>query len=440
MDDARWVRRFDRERRARKEAEDLLESKSRELWSLHQKLAASNEALEQGVVERTAELAAAKEAAEAASRVKSAFLANMSHELRTPMNGVIGAASLLALSELDEEQRQLLETIEHSASGLLELLNSILDLSKVEAGKMVLDSRPFDLGSCVRGVFELLSYQADEQGIGLDAVVEEGLCLQRIGDENRLRQVLMNLVGNAVKFTAEGGVTLRLESEGEGRVRIDVTDTGIGIPVEHLPFIFEEFEQADASITREFGGTGLGLAISRRLVGMMGGEIEVESVVGEGSTFSFSLSLEVSEGPQASTSGAALGTQSSCDGARVLLAEDNPVNQAVARRMLELMGCVVVLAEDGVEAVEHFEQAAFDLVLLDWQMPRMSGLEAAAAMRRIESHRGQGSTPLVMVTANAMKGDREVCLEAGMDGYLSKPVRFEDLVAVLTRWVTTEAA
>ena len=347
MDDARWVRRLERERRARKEAEELLESKSRELWSLHEKLAASNEALEQGVIERTAELAAAKEAAEAASQAKSAFLANMSHELRTPMNGVIGTASLLALSELDEDQRQLLETIEHSASGLLELLNWILDLSKVEAGKMVLDHRPFDLGACVRGVFELLSSQAEEQGIELETMIEEGLPLCRVGDENRLRQVLMNLVGNAIKFTAAGGVTLRVESAGEGRISIAVKDTGIGIPAERLPFIFEEFEQADASITREFGGTGLGLAISRRLVDMMGGEIQVESVEGEGSTFRFSLPLEVSEEPQSSTSGATVGTQSSCDGARVLLAEDNPVNQAVARRMLERMGCEVVLAEDG---------------------------------------------------------------------------------------------
>jgi signal transduction histidine kinase/ActR/RegA family two-component response regulator len=437
MDEKKWSRYLARERTARKEAESLLESKSRELWDLHEELAKANEVLEQRVEERTRELAAAKEAAEAASHAKSAFLANMSHELRTPMNGVIGAASLLALSEMDEDQQRLIDTVDHSATDLLKLLNEILDLSKIEAGKLTFDPRPFDVISCVSGVVELLRSKVDEQGIELTVNLAPGLNLSRIADETRLRQVLLNLVGNAVKFTKEGSVSVHVSGDDEF-LEIAVKDTGIGIHPERLTSVFEEFVQADASTTREHGGSGLGLAISKRLIDMMGGELHAESILGQGSTFHFRMPSVTTGIAQDVVTQTLPSMRRVRAGGRVLLAEDHPINQAIAKRMLEHAGCEVTVAEDGVEALEQFRAGTWDVVLLDWQMPRMSGIEGATEMRAYEAEHSLERTPLVAMTANAMPGDRETCLAAGMDGYLSKPVRFEDLVAALVRWIPAE--
>ena len=438
MDDTIWKRRFDRERAARKAAEQLLETKSHALWDAHHQIAAANESLEQRVAERTAELEAARDAAEDASRTKSAFLANMSHELRTPMNGVIGTASLLALTELSEDQRSLVGTIDASATDLLGLLNEILDLSKIEAGKLSLEVHPFDLVACARGVVTLLGAKADEGGLRLHLDVDPSLTAFRIGDETRTRQVLLNLIGNAIKFTQEGQVTLRVDGD-EDQVRLQVIDTGVGIPADRLERVFDDFEQADSSTTRRFGGTGLGLAISRRLVNEMGGELGVVSTLDVGSTFSAQLPLPATE-PVMPVARPNIGERSLRPGALVLLAEDNLVNQKVAQRMLERAGCVVAVAGNGREALEAFQAGDWDLVLLDWQMPELSGLEVAQAIRAFEAEHMRASTPVVAMTANAMQGDRETCLRAGMDAYLAKPIRYEELVQALSRWIPAERA
>ena len=358
----------------------------------------------------------------------------MSHELRTPMNGIIGNASLLQLSGLDADQSVLVDTIDDSASALLELLNEILDLSKIEAGKFELDERPFDLAACAKSVVDLLEPRADDKGLELELQLASGLITGRQGDAMRVRQVLMNLVGNALKFTEQGRVSIAIEGDAQA-VSIAVSDTGIGIPAARLARIFDDFEQADSSTTRRFGGTGLGLAISRRIVEQMGGELRVESREGEGATFRFELPLagvELLERPLARRSLPAFRTN-----ARVLLAEDNEINQRLVLTMLERVGCTVHLAHNGREAVEHFAPGRWDLVLLDWQMPELSGLDAAREIRRIEG--GEPVTPLVALTANAMSGDREACLEAGMNDYLAKPIRFESLVDMLARWLPEAA-
>ncbi|MFO0843963.1 MAG: ATP-binding protein [Gemmataceae bacterium] len=372
-----------------------------------------------------------------ASDAKSHFLASMSHEMRTPLNGVIGMVELLAQTRVTEQQRGYLDTLGKSAESLLALVNDVLDISKVEAGRLDLEEIAFDPRQLARDALGVVSQQARRKGLALSSRLDPGLPAAVRGDPGRLRQILLNLLSNAVKFTDHGEVELAVELvAGRPALRFSVRDTGVGIAPERQRAIFEPFAQGDASTARTHGGTGLGLTIASRLVELMGGRLSVSSEPGRGSTFAFAVPLEAAQLSPAPGLPAATRPEPR---ARVLLAEDNTVNQQVLTLLLEKAGYLVGVVGNGREAVERLQREPFDLVLMDVQMPQMDGLRAARLIRQREKAVG-GHVPIVAVTANAVQGERQRCLAAGMDDYLSKPVRGSELFAVVGRLLGDRAA
>ncbi len=390
------------------------------------------------------ELKKAKRAAEAAAEAKAIFLANMSHELRTPMNGIIGMIEILKRTPLTEEQKEYLSIIESSGENLLTIINDILDLSKIESGRMELENIPFSLKEELTRVMNIMQIIADKKHLPLKLQIAPGVPQYLSGDPVRLKQIIINLVNNAIKFTEKGSVTVSVEKQGveDGKVQLlfKVTDTGIGISPEGQKKLFQSFSQVDKSTTRKYGGTGLGLMISKNLVQMMDGEIGVDSVEGVGSTFWFYIFLDVSD-EETYRQYYRKENEQKEDSLRVhlklkiLLAEDNKINQKVAVLNLNNLGHKVDVANNGKEAVEKFKTGDYDLIFMDVHMPEMDGVEACQKIREIEKNDGRiKKIPIIAMTANTSEDERKKYLEAGMDGYIGKPFKQKELIEIFKRF------
>ncbi len=421
---------------------------------------ALNETLEKRVADRTAEIACANEElemaireanrhameADAANKAKSFFIANMTHEIRTPLNSVIGMLELLDDMELGEQQRETVDIVRGSAGILANLINQILDFSKIEAEKLELEQVVFLLPELIKQIMDTFGVQARDKKLDLDLGDMDQVPEFVVGDPGRLRQILLNLLGNAIKFTEKGGVTLTVRPKSSAGRRqtlsFAVKDTGVGIPAEYRKDLFTPFTQADPSITRKFGGTGLGLHISSRLVEKMGGHLEVESEVGVGTTFSFDAHFDkatprqiesLMDSRSSQDAAPTLGDELDPQALKILLVEDNPLNQRVALGMLEKLGCTADTADNGIAALRRLDEQVYDIVFMDLQMPDMGGLEAVGVLRSGRAGQPNRQTPVVAMTAHASREDRKECLVAGMDDYVPKPVSTEQICQVMRR-------
>lgn len=425
-------------RKAQGELEQRVQERTAELSLANKKLEITNEALQKEIAQHellVKELIKVKEAAEVAAEAKAEFMANMSHELRTPMNAVIGMTSLLLNDELEPEQMESIEIIRSSGEDLLALINKILDFSKIDRNKIELESQPFELQRCIEDSMDLLSGEAFNKNLSMAYKIGEDVPRIITSDPTRLRQILGNLLSNAVKFTDKGEVKVFVSSKAEcvgHEIHFAIQDTGIGIPRDQMYKLFKPFSQVDASITRRYGGTGLGLSISKKLAETMGGRIWAESDPGIGSTFHFTILARPIDGISITSENIQSKSNllsSLPSNLRILLAEDNEVNQKVMLKMLKHLGYRADLAANGIEAIQAIERQTYDIVFMDVKMPEMDGLEATKAICKLWS--SDEKPKIVALTAYALEGDRERCLEAGMDDYISKPVKIVDLERIL---------
>jgi signal transduction histidine kinase/ActR/RegA family two-component response regulator len=434
-----------RQTKARQEAESLLEAKSLALYRVNQSLQCLTDDLENEVAKQTKELTVALEMANIATNAKDVFLANLSHEVRTPLNAIIGLGQVLLKTELTLEQLQYLKLLDSSAINLMTLLNDILDFSKIESGKLNFDNVHFNFSEWVEQTVGPYAVQALNKKIKF--FVESGKDLPEftVGDPHRLRQVLTNLLTNALKFTADGEIKVKVEvapdqsalSGQEVRLLMTVSDTGIGVPLDQQALIFEAFTQADSSITRTYGGTGLGLTIAKRLVAIMKGQFFVTSQPGAGSQFGFSVVLERAAEALEVASTVSPDRQKLLMNLKVLVAEDQPINRLLMGKLLGRLGAEVVFANNGLIATQLWQQSTFDLIFMDMQMPVMGGFEATQNIRLAEIS-ASTRTPIIALTAHAMPGDKERCLQAGMDAYVSKPVYEADLLLAVEQALQTK--
>jgi signal transduction histidine kinase/CheY-like chemotaxis protein/HPt (histidine-containing phosphotransfer) domain-containing protein len=433
-DIAKYERRLAREKTARQEAEHLLESKSAELYEKNLELFSLSESLEKLVAQRTAQMQKARDEALAALKIKTDFIANMSHELRTPMNGVLGVIGLLQNESLNQEQKELLNVAESSGKHLLEVINDILDFTKIEADKISIELSPVEIRPYLQNIIAPFSLQAQQKGIELQLHIDADVDQALITDKLRLTQIITNLLSNAIKFTHEGEVNLSMQKTAAESYRITATDTGIGISQENLKAVFAAFEQADTSITREFGGTGLGMNITKRLVDMMDGQISVESELGVGTRFCVDIKMSSAQIDKKETSVKA-DFSSEHNQYHLLLVEDHKVNQMVAQKLLESWGFAVTIAENGQEAIDTVKKNAFDAILMDLQMPIMGGIEATKHIRQHDII--DASIPIIAMTAHSSPEHVKECFEVGMQAHVSKPLERELLLNILQDQLTT---
>lgn len=426
---ARLERRYNREKVAREEAERLLESQSKQLFEKNRELEKLSDSLEKLVAKRTSQMQNARDEALTALQVKSDFIANMSHELRTPMNGVLGIMTLLSDEDLNQEQMELVHVAQSSGQHLLAVINDILDFSKIEAKKLELELAPVEIEPYMKSVCAPFALDAKRKGIEFRYDVDASVPKVLVTDQLRLTQIISNLLSNAIKFTEQGGVFLSFTPfNTKGSYRLTVADSGIGISQQHIQSVFSAFEQADTSITRDFGGTGLGMSITKNLVEMFKGQILVESELGEGTTFHVDITfqqgdLDLADAFENDASASDIAQRN------VLLVEDNPVNQLVAMKMLSKWDCHVDLADDGKVALSLLEQRSYDIVLMDLQMPNMGGIEATRIIR--ESTQEYAQIPIIAMTAHNSKEHVQECFDAGMQDHISKPIDRDRLEQML---------